>query len=167
MAFQLRWTGAHSNLGHIYYNIDHPVGESVGCDPEDVMLVQALLRLVFYEFKYCPPPAGRTFLKIDGKCGPSTQAHLRAFKAQIRREGVPTIADGQIDPIDGNPNTAATGRTKHRFVLEVLNHMTLEMAQRAGRPEARDFHTKPPENDVPVPDTLYKALQRTHTWLNP
>lgn len=160
MAHRVSWTGLKTGNQYIYYNLDHAVGGSIACRPEDVMLVQALLRLAFYRFNLVEPPPGQTDLKVDGRCGWRTQEHLRRFKERMREDGLPTIADGQIDPIRGNPSSALTRRHKHRYVLEVLNQNVMDKAKEAGDPGLCDFHSKPPVNDQPVPYALYAALQR-------
>ncbi|CAN5468578.1 hypothetical protein BH10PSE18_BH10PSE18_30670 [soil metagenome] len=163
MAYQLEWTGRKTGHKYLYYNLTHPVGLSAGSTDDDTMLIQALFRVIFYEVRAIAPPSGLDGIAVDGKCGNITQTHMRAYKQWMRRNGMPTVADGKIDPIEGNPNEASTPLHHDRYVLETLNYQSITECEKKGLAKRRDFHSAPRED---IPEPLFKALQTRGTVLN-
>jgi hypothetical protein len=143
-------------------NIDHSVGATSGSNrPDDVMLVQAYLRLFFYEIKkyveFNVPPTGHSTIAIDGKCGKATQDHIRQLKVAMRKYGMPTLADGKIDPVPWFYSTGGYAATKHRgdfYVLDIL----LSRCSGACLAEGRmDLYRMKSRTDVPL--ALRNALE--------
>ena len=145
-------------------NIDRSVGATSGSNrPDDVMLVQALLRLFFYEVaqvaaRQNKPPAGFTGIAVDGKCGPSTQEHLRQFKVVMRKAGMPTLADGKVDPVPKfwTDAYAATPHRKDYYVLDVLVSHCKKFCITDGRLDL--FYFKSRTTGIPL--ELRNALER-------
>lgn len=83
--------------------IDQPVGQGAANQPDDVVLVQALLNLNLSRLP------GISFLTEDGAYGPATAAAIRRFQQTI---ATPGTASGVINPADPTWNAlmaAVTG----------------------------------------------------------
>lgn len=145
------------------WNIDKPVGATSGYNrPDDVMLVQALLRLCFYELdgaKTPPlsPPEGHSGLAVDGKCGPATQKHIRQFKDWMRTAGQATVADGKIDPVPSFSTDFAKTRHGVIYTMDLLDSCARHWSVKAGHPELYRFKSR--TNDIPL--ALRSALTRS------
>ncbi|MPZ18958.1 MAG: hypothetical protein GEV06_13740 [Luteitalea sp.] len=137
------------------YNADFRVGRAAANRKDDVMLVQALLRMVYIQGfdpkgEYAPLP-DEPDIMVDGIVGPITQRYIMHFKDQARRAGVPLYPDQCMDPIrHSNPQSVSTIRNQ-RYALGVL----LEVAERA-RPDL--FSTLPEHKDTP--EMLRRALRQ-------
>lgn len=74
--------------------------------PDDVMLVQYLLKRIYQRaLEYQPPLNPRISsrfsiaeLKVDGFYGPRTQASIHHFQLELRRQGYSIVTDGCVDP---------------------------------------------------------------------
>ena len=145
-------------------NIDRPVGATSGSNrPDDVMLVQALLRLFFYEIaqkaeRRNKPPVGFNGIAVDGKCGPGTQEHLRHFKAVMRQAGFPTLGDGKVDPVPKfwTNAFAATPNRKDYYVLDFLVSNCKRYAIADGRGDLFQFKSRTTD----IPFELRNALEK-------
>lgn len=82
------------------YNISYPVGLNMSNMRDDVMLVQALMRLAnFCRFSGAlgPVEASRN-IKVDGYFGPQTKRMITAFEAHVRDTRRLLISDGVFEP---------------------------------------------------------------------
>jgi hypothetical protein len=91
----------------------------------DIMLVQALLRLFYYELMGFnggndPPNDGQGVIKVDGILGPETLKHMRHAQQNFRRVGYEIANDTRFDPYRG-----VKVRTPVKFLrysMELLNN---------------------------------------------
>jgi hypothetical protein len=97
------------------YNIDFAVGPSGQNSPDDVMLVQLLLRIVYNENQntefatFFTPPADTPAIGVDGLFGPVTGKYIMQFKQQTRSIGVDLYPDNLMDPFrDNEPDSLGT-----------------------------------------------------------
>jgi hypothetical protein len=79
------------------------VGSYLPNKPDDVMLVQYLLKKIYLKAdetqgRITNYPSDITKLKIDGIHGPKTQAAIEQFQLQLRRSGKNNATDGAVDP---------------------------------------------------------------------
>lgn len=118
------------------YNFHHQVRTFAGGGDEvDVMLLQALFRIFYYEFKFfgsIDPPSGTTgIIKVDGIVGKQTRLHIDHFQQFLKRTGRSTTTDGIIDPF--RKQGVDSSHTKQPFQLFSLNGLCLGMALRLNR----------------------------------
>ena len=118
------------------YNFDQQVRTFAGGgDQVDVMLLQALFRIFYYEFANfgsIPPPARTTgIIKVDGIVGGQTRLHIDHFQQFLKRNNLTATADGIIDPF--KKQGVSTPHTRRQFQLVVLNGMCLSMATKLNR----------------------------------
>jgi hypothetical protein len=86
----------------VIYDIDAAVGRSATNRRDDVLLIQFFLRIAMLDADsagYRPPNAQP--IKIDGVCGPGTQAYIDFFQQEAKRRNPSRmpITDGKIDPL--------------------------------------------------------------------
>lgn len=144
-----------TDLPYTAYNIDWAVG-SIGSNiREDVMLVQALLRIFYYESSVAqPPPESTGPITVDGRCGPITRAHIVHFQRLAAEKGYPVHQDGAFDPYRAGGQVSTL--TKSRYSMELLNNGCYSADKR----NSTRFHKDLPiRDDIPV--TLRSAL-KTH-----
>ncbi|HMN20144.1 MAG TPA: peptidoglycan-binding protein [Ottowia sp.] len=105
-----------------FYNVDFSVGARGHNRREDVLLVQALLRIFYYEvgFENCPPPPGENGIAVDGFYGSSTQRHINHVQQQFIAVGNDTGNDGLLDPFRSPPYSTSL-ITKQYYTLVLLN----------------------------------------------
>ncbi|AMM25116.1 hypothetical protein [Variovorax sp. PAMC 28711] len=114
------------------YNVDKPVGRSWQSRNlrDDTMLVQALLRIFYYELggktdlgvNFDPPPGSSSAgnLKVDGYHGPATQSHIERFLDQLGK-AEPALGrrnDHAFDPMD---KMVVSGKRFFVVALVMLN----------------------------------------------
>lgn len=119
MAFSFKAKNAN---GATVYNVDYTVGRPGTNWKPDVLLVQALLNLLFFEnggtffLNSTPgtaygidPPDNAAPLKLDGIKGPLTQQLIDTYQQGLQRIG-PYPADGRLDPMawSGDPQSPPT-----------------------------------------------------------
>lgn len=123
------------------YNFDQQVRTFAGGgNLIDVMLLQALFRMFFYEFpgrdgdaklSTKPPPGSNGTIKVDGIVGEQTRFHIQHWQKLLAQRGVTKTTDGVMDPFpkQGGP---LSPHTKQPFQLLVLNIQCLGLATREG-----------------------------------
>ncbi|MBS0428105.1 MAG: peptidoglycan-binding protein [Proteobacteria bacterium] len=142
------------------YNVDWAVGRIGSNARDDVMLVQALLRIFYYELMgftdvgFEPPPNATDPIAVDGRIGPITQSHIVHFQSQIAAKGSPTTQDGIFDPFRG-PGQLST-ITHSRYSLDALNSGCNHFCNKQGIDNYRNL---PNRQDVPA---ALRAALRTH-----
>jgi hypothetical protein len=96
----------------------------------DVMVLQALFRIFYYEFMNfgsIAPPAGSTgIIKVDGIVGKQTRIHIQHYQQHLKFRGATATTDGVIDPF--KKQGTLTAHTQKRFQLEALNGDCLKLA---------------------------------------
>lgn len=141
-----------------FYNVDFSVGARGHNRREDVLLVQALLRIFYYEvgFENCPPPSGENGIAVDGFHGSSTQRHINHVQQQFIAVGNDTGNDGLIDPF----RTPYEGSliTKHHYTLVLLNDACAHGCIETG---SNNFVDLPQRDDIPI--QLRNALMTVKT----
>ena len=117
--------------GRKVYNIDYSVGDGQHNRKDDVMLVQKLLRFVFYETGYGPKKGFPVLsdvpdIAVDGACGPTTRRYIVYFKQCLRKTGYSVYPDAIILPF-GPDVTQKSVVTKTAYTMAHL----LETARHA------------------------------------
>lgn len=146
MAFVTTFISSETGLPGNAYNIDFSVGPGArGNVPEDIMLVQAMFRIIHFEVSNpLPPPPGDTGIDVDGKLGPQTVRFILNAQRQSKAAGIPVLLDGIFDPFraQGQLSTIA----KVRYVFELLNNTAHKMCDRDG---IDNFNALPTREDIP------------------
>lgn len=156
MAFSTTLIGS-SGVERRAYNIDWSVGHAASNRPEDVMLVQALFRILYYELMgfnsdFEPPPGEAGVIVVDGIKGPATQRHIVHFQNQVRTRGFKVTLDGVFDPYRAPGALSTISRT--RYALDLLNNGTANLC----RDNGVDYYDRLPyREDMPL--RLRSALQ--------
>ncbi|WP_198088995.1 peptidoglycan-binding domain-containing protein [Variovorax sp. E3] len=163
MAFSTSFIGTSGNP-RLAYNIDWSVGLIGSNTREDVMLVQALLRIFYYELMgfndgFDPPPGETEVIAVDGAKGPITQRHIVHFQQQAIARGSNLRADGIFDPF--RAVGASSTLSKTRYALDLLNNGCANLCDRQGI----DNYTNLP-NRQDVPQLLRSALKRVKKTAN-
>lgn len=157
MAFSTTLIG-RDGTPQIAYNIDWSVGRIGSNTREDVMLVQALFKIFYYEllgFNHgMDPPAGQTeVIVVDGYYGPITQKHITHFQTQAIALGQKVMPDGIFDPFRA-PGASST-LSKSRYALDLLNNG----CSNSCKEQAIDNYTNLP-NRADMPQLLRSALKK-------
>lgn len=141
-----------------FYNVDFSVGARGYNRHEDILLVQALLRIFYYEvgFVGCEPPPGEGGIAVDGFYGPATQRHISRFQVQMIEAGGAVGNDGLFDPFRA-PYGLST-LSKQYYALELLNDILASGCLQVG---AENFRNLPHRGDVP--QVLRSALKTVKT----
>ena len=130
------------------YNIDFTVGPGAnGNQPDDIALLQALLRLVHFQLgpgTRLPAPPGDTSIDVDGKLGPQTVRFLVNFQREARGLNVPVRLDGLFDPFRGQGQLSTISKT--RYTTEILNR---ECNNRCRVEGIDNFARLPDDPDIP------------------
>lgn len=151
------------------YNFDHQVRTfSGGGDPVDVMLLQALFRIFYYEFinfpgSIPPPPNSTGVIKVDGVVGRQTRFHIEHYQQKLFNEALTKTTDGIMDPF--KKQGVLTGRTQVKFQLEILNVDCLLLCKDNGEEEvhqkmidldvhADEIYPRPLRSALRVPKTM-------------
>lgn len=156
--FRSRKDGSLSNA----YNIDFPVGAGArGNVPEDVMLVQLLFRILYFEVALSGgdafvPPAGHTTIEVDGKFGPATARFVVHWQKFCRDQGMNVLLDGVIDPMRGMEESSTRSRT--RYAIEILNHTCFAQCRKLGIANYDDL-----ANRTDIPLALASAVKSHRT----
>ncbi|QFZ82010.1 MULTISPECIES: peptidoglycan-binding domain-containing protein [Variovorax] len=163
MAFSTPFIGKTGN-SLIAYNIDWSVGQIGANTREDVMLVQALLKIFYYELlgfnhDHDPPPGETAVIEVDGLKGPITQRHITHFQEQLIARGSHLVPDGIFDPF--RKPGAVTTQTKSRYALDLLNNGCAN----ACAEQNVDYYTNLP-NRTDMPPLLRSALKRVKKSAN-
>jgi hypothetical protein len=154
MAFVTTFVSTKDGQSSDAYNIDFSVGPGVrGNLPEDIMLVQALLRIMHFEVSNpVEPPPGDSSIAVDGKLGPQTIRFILNAQRKAKAAGIKVLLDGTFDPFrtQGQFSTVA----KVRYVFEVVNDTAFGLCKNDGR----DNYTALPGRDD-IPPELVAALK--------
>ncbi|VTU31915.1 MULTISPECIES: peptidoglycan-binding protein [unclassified Variovorax] len=148
MAFSFKYIGSTSHVERVLYNLDWSVGRIGGNLREDVMLAQALLRMVFYELAGkggLLPPLGADGIEVDGWIGPSTLRHIAQFQDQAISLGQKVLRDGNFDPFRKVGQSSTISHT--RYSIELLNNFC---ANNCDTNRMRNFDDLPVRLDVPL-----------------
>src|SRR5262245_12953327 len=155
MAYQFFRVGEQSGRTFREYNIDHPVGRGATNLTDDVMLVQLLLHIVYFEIDFpdFQRLSGDEELIVNGEANDElTFRYIVHFKTQLIKRGIHLHPDQVMDPMrDNHPGNKSTiSKTVYAFslLMNVCEHLA----------PAR-FVTFP-ENEE-TPDTLRAALRQT------
>jgi hypothetical protein len=141
------------------YNFDHQVRTFAGGgDAIDVMLLQALFRMFFYELgelgKIPKPPATTGIIKVDGIVGPQTRIHIDHFQQFLLKRGLTATTDGVMDPF--KKQGVSTPHTKKQFQLLILNGNCLAIATQNG---VEEVHQRMIDDDVHGPGVYPNKLR--------
>ena len=174
MAFSFLRTG-NTGLVRRIYNFDRPVTKFGGGNRTDVMLLQALFRIAYYELPdgtHLDVPAQSTGpISVDGIMGSQSRIHIEHFQngpaleigAEMTKDAdVFIFQDGVIDPMPHSNLTAKTKNTKTVYELAMLNTFCNNRTFTIGKPEIFqrmidiDVHSS---DDWPKGDALRSALR--------
>lgn len=147
MAFRNPFIGRTSGNILTSYNVDFSVGAGVrGNLPADVMLVQALFRIVHFEVKNpVPPPPGETGIEVDGKFGPQTHRFILSAQQRIKKANVAKVLlDGIVDPVRSHRELSHIAKVA--YLLEVLNDTCAEKCKVDG---IDNYSGLPSRSDIP------------------
>jgi len=164
MAFTMTFKGKTSGTLHKIYNVDWSVGKIGSNIQEDVMLVQALFRIFYYELmgftdaEFEPPP-GEPVIVVDGWIGPATHRHIVHFQRQMVASGRKVLQDGIFDPFRALEQVSTISKT--RYALELLNNGCANYCTKNGV----DYYTNLP-NRTDMPLALRSALKTVKTTAN-
>jgi len=152
MAFSTTLPTQH-DLPYTAYNIDWPVGLLGSNVSEDVMLVQALLRILFYEQQQIEPPAESTgVIAVDGLCGPITRAHIKHMQVAAVQKGHKVVVDGTFDPFRAGGQLSTKSRS--HYAMELLNNGCYN----GDKAEGSRYHKDLPSR-ADIPSALRNALK--------
>ncbi len=141
------------------YNIDWSVGKIGVNRREDVMLVQALFKIYYYQLLGFnggnDPPAGETaVIEVDGIPGPATRRHIVHFQSQMLKRGSNVMLDGNFDPFRNQGQLSTVSKT--RYALELLNNGCHLHCKEQGV----DYYSNlPNRHDMPL---LLRSALQTH-----
>ncbi len=157
MAFSTTLIGSSGKL-RTTYNSDWSVGRIGSNTREDVMLVQALFKIFYYELlgfnhDFDPPPGGNEVIVVDGYYGPVTLKHITHFQEQAIARGRKVLPDGIFDPFR-EPGASST-ISKTRYALDLLNN---GCANCCGEQNIDNYTNLPNREDMPA--LLRNALKR-------
>ena len=147
MAFVTTFVSTKDGLSSNAYNIDFSVGPGArGNLPEDIMLVQAILRIVHFEVsKPVKPPPGDSSIEVDGQLGPQTIRFILNAQRRAKASNIKVLLDGVFDPFraQGQLSTIA----KVRYVFEVLNDTAFVLCKQDG---IDNYNNLPSRQDIPA-----------------
>ena len=140
-----------------FYNIDWPVGRIGNNIHDDVMLVQALFKIFYYEMlgfndNFEPPPGESEVIKVDGYTGPATLRHIVHFQTQCKKRGASVLLDGIFDPYRQEGQRSTISKTY--YALDFLNVQIWNCCKLEGV----DYYTALP-NREDIPLLLRNALK--------
>jgi hypothetical protein len=128
------------------YNIDFSVGPGArGNLPEDIMLVQAVLRIVHFEVSNpLPPPPGETGIEVDGILSRQTRDFIRNAQVLAKKAGESVLLDGIFDPFRHLEERSTISKT--RYVFEVINLLARLRCRDDG---IDNYENLPARTDIP------------------
>lgn len=140
------------------YNTDWSVGRIGSNTREDVMLVQALFKIFYYELlgfnhDLNPPPGQTEVIVVDGYYGQITQKHITHFQTQAIALGYKVLPDGIFDPFR-EPGASST-ISKTRYALDLLNNACANCCKEQG---IDNYTNLPNRGDMPL--LLRSALKK-------
>jgi hypothetical protein len=163
MAFTHKFKAFDPTRGEVVaYNVDWPVGRGGSNVREDVMLIQALFKVYYWEITdigedLTPPPGESQIIEVDGWWGPTTQKYIEHFQAQVVAKGFNVLRDGLIDPYRDAPWTPST-ISKSTYTLVVLVSRCHRLCEQNRETYYQDL---PHRGDMPL--RLRNALKTVKT----
>lgn len=145
MAFVTTFIGTNSGPNNAY-NIDFSVGAAKTNATADVMLVQALFRIVHFEVSqpFAPPP-GETGIEITGKLDNQTLRFILNWQRVAKAGGIKVLLDGVFDPFRAQGQLSTIAHV--RYTLEVLNNACHNRAKKDG---SKAYDDLPSRDDIPA-----------------
>lgn len=159
MAFRFKYIGEKTHQTFYLYNVDWAVGRIGGNVREDVMLVQVLLRIVFYELAGkggLTPPPGNDGIAVDGYYGPVTQRHITQFQDEAAARSQNIKRDGIFDPFRKQGSLSHISHT--RYSMELLNNFCSNLCDQN---HMKNFDDMLLRDDIPT--QLRNALKTVKT----
>lgn len=146
MAFATTLIGKDSGQPSIAYNIDFPVGAGArGNLPDDIALVQAVLRIVHFEVSDpLRPPPGETGIAVDGLFGPKTMRFIVNAQRLMKEGNFPVLLDGVLDPYRGHKDLSTVAKV--RYVFELLNNGAFNRCRKEG---IQNYEALATRDDIP------------------
>src|SRR5512133_3014506 len=159
MAFVTTFTSSRTGQNVDASNIDYSVGPGVRCNlPEDVMLVQAIFRIVHFEVSNpLPPPPGETGIDVDGKLGPRTIRFILNAQRVAKAHDMPVLLDGVFDPYRSQGELSKTAKV--RYVFELFCGAAENQCRIEG---ISNYRNLPRRSDIPP--ELIAALAGPQRW---
>jgi hypothetical protein len=135
----------------VLFNIEQSVGANGVNAPDDVRLVQYLLRA---HYGVCA--AG---LAMDGWGGPETNGWIKAFQEDMRAAGNNVLVDGRLDRAFGE--TSSVSHTVYGMVLLNLSVARNNPAAFGALPHVVELNPNPRANpyDAPLPRIMRAELR--------
>jgi len=144
MAFVTTFVSATSGPGNAY-NIDFSVGAAKTNATADVMLVQALLRIVHFEVSQpIAPPPGETDIEVNGKLDQRTLRFILNWQRLAKASGIKVLLDGVFDPFRAQGQLSTIAHV--RYTLELLNNTCHSKTKTDG---SKAFDELPSRDDIP------------------
>lgn len=147
MAFVTTFTST-KNPGELSnaYNIDFSVGPGArGNLPEDIMLVQALFRIMHFEVRNpVPPPRGETGIAVDGILGPATIRFILNQQRLAKAQSFKVLLDGIFDPFRGQGEFSKVSKTQ--YAMEIVNNTAFGLCKSQG---LDNYVALPQRDDIP------------------
>lgn len=102
----------------VIWNVDHPVGPMARNAPDDVKLVQFLLKNIYAT----QLPEGE--LRVTGAVDRATLAWIRQFQSDMSDDHAVSL-DGTIDPVRNFSRWASISQTEYTIVLLNESYMSM------------------------------------------
>lgn len=146
MAFVTTFVSSKTGQDVGVYNVDLSVGPGArGNVRDDIMLVQALFRIVHFEVQPgLTPPPGETGIEVDGQLGQHTIRFILNMQRQAKAQGIKVLLDGIVDPFRSQGESSHIAKV--RYVLELLNATAFDMCREKG---IDNFTSLPTRDDIP------------------
>jgi len=151
-----------TRLGGSAYNIDWAVGVTGTNARADVMLIQSLFNILYFDHEGNPgegrsqrydPPADAAPLAVDGYYGPLTQRYIDQFEDTLRAADSWTMRpDRRMDPFMGNSPSSIQHETYALTLLSRYCHF--------GDIDTGTYSYRDLPNNPATPLTLRNALHQ-------
>lgn len=129
----------------VFYNVVHAVGKQCPNMPDDVKLVQYLLKILYQKLPPYKKPNGE--MKVDGICGPITMNWILKFQLDVSADNPGIIAvDNRVDRIRNKNFVGSINKTQ--YTLGILNHNAKKLNSEGW---AATYYSVPLQNPESVP----------------